>query len=163
MTIGKLTLFAGKMGAGKSTFSSELANSTNAVLISEDEWLAALYPDQIASLEDYIRLSNLLKPQIKKLVQSILTSGSDVVMDYPANTLAQREWLKSLFTEVGASHELIYIDVPDEVCLARIAKRRVTNPDRDKTDTPEMFALVTRYFVEPSADEGFNLTILSNA
>ena len=35
------------MGAGKSTKSKEIAQRKNAVLLSEDEWLAALYPHQI--------------------------------------------------------------------------------------------------------------------
>ena len=52
------------MGAGKSIKAIQLANDKNAVLLSEDEWLAALYPNKISSLEDYLEYSNLLKPQI---------------------------------------------------------------------------------------------------
>ncbi|MGP4845258.1 AAA family ATPase [Marinobacter sp. 1Y8] len=90
MNKGTLTFFCGKMGAGKSTKASEIAQKSNAVLLSEDEWLASLYPNKISSLNDYIEYSNLLKPQIKKLVQSMLSAGTNVVMDFPANTpLAQ--------------------------------------------------------------------------
>jgi len=38
------------MGAGKSTKSKEFAFDNNAVLLSEDEWLSILYPQQILSL-----------------------------------------------------------------------------------------------------------------
>jgi adenylylsulfate kinase-like enzyme len=34
---GKLIFFCGKMGAGKSTKASEIAQESNAVLLSEDE------------------------------------------------------------------------------------------------------------------------------
>lgn len=159
--LGKITFFSGKMGAGKSTLSVELATQNNAVLISEDEWLSSVYPDEISSLEDYVKYSNLLKPQMKKLVQSILLTGSSVVMDYPANTLRLRKWLKSIFTEIDADHELVYLDVPDEVCLSRIAKRSVEQPHRAKTDTPAMFEAMKQYFQAPTADEGFSVTYIA--
>jgi len=160
MKLGKLTFFAGKMGAGKSTTSQDVSKNTNAVLISEDEWLGAIFPDLIYSLEDYLKFSNILKPQIKNLVQSILRTGTNVVMDYPANTVTQREWLKSIFSEINAPHELVYIDIPDSLCIEQISKRRVENPDRAKTDTKEMFEAVTKYFVEPSILEGFNIVVI---
>lgn len=161
MNKGVLTFFCGKMGAGKTTKSREIAQEQNAVLLSEDEWLSLIYPNSINTLEDYIEYSGRLKPQIKKLVQSILASGSNVVMDFPANTISQREWFKSIFSEIQAPHELIYIDQPNEVCLGQIAKRRIEQPQRAATDTEEMFELVTKYFVAPTSDEGFNTTVIA--
>lgn len=107
-----LIFLCGKMGAGKSTKSSELADERNAVLLSEDEWLSSLYPNQIHTLADYIEYSNRLKPLAKRLVQDMLNKGVIVIMDFPANTLAQRQWFKSIFSEIDADHELIYLDVP---------------------------------------------------
>ena len=89
MDKGVLIFFCGKMGAGKSTQACDITVQRNAVLLSEDEWLQSIYPNKISSLKDYIKYSNQLKPQIKKLVQSILVVGTDVVMDFPANTLWQ--------------------------------------------------------------------------
>ena len=161
MNKGILTFFCGKMGAGKTTKSRELAQKSNAVLLSEDEWLESIFPNSITSLEDYIKYSGQLKPQMKKLVQSILTVGTDVVMDFPANTIPQREWFKSIFSEIQAPHHLIYIDLPNEVCIERVAKRRTEQPERAATDTTEMFEHVTKYFAAPTPDEGFNTTVIS--
>ncbi len=161
MSKGLLIFFCGKMGAGKTTKSREIAGNRKAVLLSEDEWLTSIYPNKIASLEDYINYSALLKPQMKKLVQSILAAGTDVVMDFPANTIQQREWFRTLFSEVQAPHNLIYIDLPDEVCIQQIAKRSIEQPERAATDTLEMFELVTKYFMAPTSEEGFNITVLS--
>lgn len=157
MSIGELIFFCGKMGAGKSTKSLSMAKETNAVLLSEDEWLASLYPNKFFSLEDYIKYSNRLKPQIKKLAQSILLTGTDVVMDFPANTIAQRDWFRGIYSEIEATHNLVYIDLDDEGCLKQIEKRRMQQPARAKTDTKEMFEKVTSYFVEPQSIEGFNI------
>lgn len=157
MKKGTLIFFCGKMGSGKTTKSINIALERNAVLLSEDEWLESIYPEKIFSLNDYIKYSTLLKPQMKKLVHSILNTGTDVVMDFPANTTSQREWFKSIFLEVKAPHILIYIDVSNELCLKRIEKRRKEQPERSATDTVEMFEQVTKYFAEPSKDEGFNI------
>lgn len=161
MNKGKLTFFCGKMGAGKSTKAIEIAQKSNAVLLSEDEWLSSLYPNKISSLKDYIEYSNLLKSQIKKLVQSMLSSGTNVVMDFPANTLTQRDWFRSVFTEIEAPHNLVYIDLSNEACLKRIKKRREEKPERAVTDTPDMFEQVTKYFIAPTSEEGFNITKVS--
>lgn len=157
MSKGVLTFFCGKMGAGKSTKAREIAQENNAVLLSEDEWLASLYPYKISSLDDYIKYSSLLKPQVKKLVQSILSSGANVVMDFPANTISQRDWFRSIFTEIEAPHSLIYIDLPNEICLKQIEKRSIEQPERAATDTQDMFERVTKYFIAPTTEEGFNI------
>ena len=157
MDKGVLTFFCGKMGAGKSTKSSDIALERNAVLLSEDEWLESIYPNKIASLEDYIAYSNQLKPQMKKLNQAILVTGTDVVMDFPANTTAQREWFKNLYSEIDAPHELVYIDLSNENCLKQIKKRRIQQPERAATDTKEMFEAVTKHFIEPQPEEVFNV------
>ncbi|KHT51970.1 cell division protein ZipA [Alteromonas marina] len=163
MNKGTLTFFCGKMGSGKSTKAREIAQKNNAVLLSEDEWLASVYPNKISSLNDYIEYSNLLKPQIKKLVQSMLSAGTNVVMDFPANTLSQRDWFRGIFSEIEAPHNLIYIDLPNADCLKQIEKRRKEQPERSATDTPDMFEQVTKYFMAPIPDEGFNLIAVAKS
>ena len=158
MSKGQLVFFCGKMGAGKSTMAIEIAMARRAILLSEDDWLASLYPEKINSLEDYLTYSGLLKPQIKKLVQSALNFGVNVVLDFPANTTSQRAWFRQIFSEVNAPHEMVYLDIPDRVCLERIEKRRIEQPNRAATDTVEMFNSVTRFFTKPTPEEGFNIS-----
>ena len=57
--------------------------------------------------EELVEYSSRLKPQIKKRVQAILVSGGDAVMDFPANTISQRGWFRSIFSEIEAPHELV--------------------------------------------------------
>jgi len=155
---GKLMFFCGKMGSGKTSKSKSIAEDFNAVLLSEDEWLGALYPNSIKSMEDYVKYSNLLKPQFKKLVQDILISGSNVVMDFPGNTVSQRNWFREIYSEINAPHELFYVNTPDQTCLDQIEKRRILQPERSATDTKEMFVQMAKYFDKPHIKEGFNIT-----
>ncbi len=157
---GVLLLVAGKMGAGKSTKSLQLARERNAIRLSEDEWLAALYPDQIKNLDDYIRLSRQLKTAIRNHIISVLRSGSNVVLDFPANTVKQRRWLKALADDAAAPHELVYLKRSDERCLQQIAQRRVEQPERAAFDTEAVFHDVTQYFEEPTEEEGFVLSVI---
>lgn len=154
---GTLIFFCGKMGAGKTTKSKQVTRQRKAVLISEDEWLESLYPGQIATFDDYLKFSRRLKPLVASHVQNILSAGADVVMDFPANTISQRKWFKTIYSGANAPHELIYLDVTDETCLKRIAQRRIEQPERASFDTEEVFHHVTSFFEEPSAEEGFNI------
>ncbi|MGE4418569.1 MAG: AAA family ATPase [Sulfurimonas sp.] len=158
--VGTLIFFCGKMGAGKSTKSKEFSVENNAVLISEDEWLSTLYPQQISSFDDYIKYSALLRPLIKSHVQKILLTGANVVLDFPANTTKQRAWLKSITKEIDAKHQLIYLEVSNEQCIKQIAKRRLEQPDRSAFDTEEMFYHVTKYFEIPLDNEGLEITVI---
>jgi predicted kinase len=159
---GTLIFFSGKMGAGKSTYAKQLANELKAILLSEDEWLAALYPDEIQNFDDYILYSARLKPLLKSHVRSLLHSGVSVVMDFPGNTPKQRAWFKAIFDESQIPHKLIYLQTDDSLCLQRLEKRRQESPERAQFDTEAVFHQVTRYFEAPTEDEGFNIDVVLN-
>src|SRR5690349_15960107 len=45
-----LHMVCGKIGAGKSTLTQRLATEPKTILISEDDWLARLYPNEIHAI-----------------------------------------------------------------------------------------------------------------
>lgn len=157
--IGTLSFFCGKMAAGKSTRAKQIAEQCQAVLISEDLWLEKLYPAQVRCLSSYIEYSTRLKPIVKELVQSILTTGNDVVLDFPANTVNQRNWFRSIFAEIAAPHQLFYLARSDQHCLDQLAARRKAQPERVETDTEDMFWKMHSFFEEPSLEESFSLLV----
>ncbi len=159
--LGTLYFFCGKMGAGKSTKSKQLAIEKHAVLLSEDDWLSSLYPNQINSFEDYLKFSAQLKPILKKHVQNILSVGTDVVMDFPGNTQKQRKWFLDIASEVNANHQLIFLNLNNEQCLRQIAQRRNEQPERAVFDTEATFIQVTKFFEAPDASEGLNILEIS--
>lgn len=156
-TIGTLYFFSGKMGAGKSTKSKDIEQNENAVLLSEDEWLEKLYPNQINNFDDYLEYSQMIKPLLKEHIQRILKVGCNVVLDFPGNTIAQRKWLLSIATEINANHQLIFLNISDEKCLKQINKRRNEDPARAQFDTEETFKYVTKFFETPEFSEGLNI------
>ena len=151
-----LYLICGKIAAGKSTFAKQLAEKDRTVLISEDVWLANLYPGQIQSLEDYARCSAQLRAAMAPHIVALLLAGMSVVLDFPSNTLATRAWAKELITQAHAAHELHYLDVSDEICKARLHARNAGGEHPFET-TEAQFELFSRYFVAPQESEGFQI------
>lgn len=149
-----LHMICGKIAAGKSTLAAELTARPATIRISEDAWLACLYKDEQKTIDDYARNSSRLREAMGDHVVELLRAGLSVVLDFPANTPASRRWMRSLFERAGAFHRLHFLDVPDEVCKARLRARNALGTHAFNTSDAE-FDLFTRYFVPPSADEGF--------
>jgi predicted kinase len=151
-----LHLVCGKIGAGKSTLTQRLADAPATVLISEDTWLAHLYPGEITSVADYVRCVRRLRAALTDHLCALLGAGLSVVLDFPANTPTSRAWMREVFERAGVAHELHYLDVPDVVCKQRLHDRNVagTHPF---APTDAEFEEITRYFVAPAPEEGFHI------
>jgi predicted kinase len=159
--LGTLYFVIGKMGAGKSTFTAKYSKEHSVILISEDDWLSKLYPNEINTFDDFVVRHKKILSVLKPHLQSILKSGASVILDFPANTVDSRKWFVSLAEEVSASHTAFFIDTPNEICLKQVAKRSKEQPERAKFDTPEMFEAVTKLFEAPQAHERLNITQLA--
>ena len=91
MVTATLHLMCGKIASGKSTLAKTLAVQHSAILLSEDKWLASLYPGAINSVTDYTGYSLRIRSVLGPLVVDMLECGVSVVLDFPANTIASRE------------------------------------------------------------------------
>ena len=103
-----LHLICGKIASGKSTLTAQLGASAGTIVISEDDWLAALYADELSSL--------------------------------------------------SVPHTLHYLDVPDAVCKARLHLRNARG-DHAFAVTDEQFDQISRHFVAPGPQEGFDIIV----
>lgn len=151
-----LHLVCGKIAAGKSTLTRQLAQAPGTVLVSEDQLLAKLYPDEIKSVADYVRCTTRLRAAIEDLIIDLLKNGCSVVLDFPANTRATRVWMMTLITRSGADHCLHYLDVSDAECKQRLRARNAENAHQFQTSDAE-FDLITQYFQPPLPEEGFHV------
>ncbi|WP_020481085.1 AAA family ATPase [Pseudomonas asplenii] len=151
-----LHLMCGKIASGKSTLSKRLADEHDAVLLSEDPWLAALYPDEIKSVADYVRSARRIRGVLGPLVVGLLSKGLSVVLDFPANTVADRQWLSSLADQAGVGHCLHFIDLDDTTCKARLHARNARG-EHDFAATDAEFELITSYFNTPVEAEGLTI------
>lgn len=153
-----LHMLCGKIAAGKSSLAAQLGAAPLTVIISEDKWMAPLFGDQLKEVADYVRLAPLLRAAMGPHVADLLKAGMSVVLDYPANTLANRAWMKGIADEAGVAHQLHWLDVPDDICKARLRARNASG-EHEFAPTDEHFNLITSYFVPPSAEEGLEIVV----
>ncbi|WP_310618529.1 AAA family ATPase [Flexibacterium corallicola] len=152
----KLLLACGKIASGKSTLLSKLSSKHEAILISQDQWMATLYPDELKTLRDYVKYTDRLKQALRPHIVDLLKQGLSVALDFPANTKQDRAWMQGIYKETDITHELHYLNVPDEACKERLHQRNQSG-QHHYTVSEEQFNQFTAYFQRPSKEEGFNV------
>ncbi|SFQ98216.1 AAA family ATPase [Poseidonocella sedimentorum] len=157
-----LHMLCGKIASGKSTMAAQLGAAPGTVLVAEDVWLEALFAEELHSLKDYLRCSSKLQTVMGPHVVALLNAGVSVVLDFPANTAAQRAWMREIIAGTGAAHVLHVFDVPDEVCLARLRARNAAG-DHPFAVTEAQFHQFSSHFAPPTAEEGFDLVVHGKA
>lgn len=153
-----LHMLCGKIASGKSTLAARLSEPDGTVLIAEDVWLKTLFSDQMSSGPDYVRCAAKLRNAMGPHISALLKAGVSVVLDFPANTVENRAWMRGILDATGAADRLHVLNTPDEVCLARLRERNARG-DHQFVVTDEQFHRFSRHFVAPSTDEGFDLEV----
>jgi predicted kinase len=149
-----LHMLCGKIAAGKSTLSVKLGEAEKTLVISEDRWIEQLYRPELKTLADYFERCERLRATLAPHIVALLRADVSVVLDFHANTVPSRRRMRALFEEAAASHRLHFLDMPDEVCRARMHARKAAGGD-GVSDAE--FDHVTSFFVPPDPREGFNV------
>ena len=150
-------MLCGKIAAGKSTLASELAQAPDSVLISEDAWLGALYSDDMHTGADYVRNASRLRGALAPHVVELLNAGVSVVLDFPANTVETRKWLREILAETGAAHQMHVLDLPDDICLERLQKRNADGAHTFSRRQKRSSSGSRNTLSPPTDEEGFNI------
>ena len=151
---GTLHLVCGKIAAGKSTLCARLAAAPGTVLIEEDRWTRTLFGEEMREVADYVRVSARLRAAMGPHVTALLEAGIDVALDFPANTIATRAFWRAAAEAAGARAILHLIDLPDDVCRARLHARNAEGLHDFAGVTDAQFDQITAFFQPPGEDEG---------
>jgi predicted kinase len=149
-----LHMLCGKIAAGKSTLSAKLGQAEKTLVISEDRWIEQLYGPELKTLADFFERCERLRATLSPHVVGLLQADVSVVLEFHANTVRSRQWMRAIFEEAGASHQLHFLDVSDEICRSRMHARKAAGGD-GVSDAE--FDHVTSLFVPPDPSEGFNV------
>jgi len=153
----EIHFFCGKMAAGKSTLASEMSQNDNTVLLVEDKWLSNLYPIEITDIASYIKYSTRLQELLSEHINSLLSAGVTVVLDFPGNTEKQRNWFQDIIKHNNIPHTLHYVVASDELCKKQLKERSQNKPEGAAFTTEKEFDEITKYFQEPGESEGLNI------
>ena len=149
-----LHLLCGKIASGKSTLAQKLSAQENTVMISEDEWLDALFADQLDTIDDYMRCASKLRDIFAPHIIALLDAGMSVVLDFQANTVESRAWMRGILKQTNASHRMHVLAAPDVLCLARL-ERRNARGNHAFSVSETQFRVLSKHFSPPTEDEGF--------
>jgi predicted kinase len=153
-----LYLICGKIAAGKSTLARQLAARPGTLLIAMDHWMSILFPTENRTIEDFARLSARLRDAMGPHIVDILRQNLSVVLDFPANTVRWRNWMRSMIVEANVAHELHVLDIPDTICKERLRQRNESGHHPYQV-SEVIYGLFTSYFVPPTPEEGFNVFV----
>jgi predicted kinase len=141
---GHLVIVCGLPGSGKTTTAKELETRRCGIRLNPDEWMTALG----ANLWD-----SDLRERVEALQwsvgQDLLRLGATVIVEWGTWGREERDALRTRATELGASAELVYLDVPPEELWRRIQERNMEDPPIKRSDLDDWY----RVFQAPDADE----------
>ena len=149
-------MLCGRIAAGKSTLAAKLAQAPGTLLISQDQFLSALYPDELNTEADYTRIVPRFRKAMRPHLVALLRHGLSLALDLPANAVHGRTWMRSIFEEAGAAHVLHVLDTPVELCVKRLEQRNAAGTHEYHT-TREQFDELNSYFTLPTEAEGFKI------
>jgi predicted kinase len=108
----------GLPAAGKTTRARQLEIDYDALRLTPDEWMFPLFGDpQPEGKRD------ILEGRLVSLSLWALRRGVNVVMDFGVWARDERSALRHLAESVGASCELIYVEIGEEENIKRITER----------------------------------------
>lgn len=120
-TMAKAFLISGKICCGKSTYAERLRIENNAVLLSVDEIMLAVFGPYTGDKHDEYT-EKIQKYLFEKSVE-IINSGINVILDWGFWSKCKRTEAREFYTVRDIECEFYYIDISDKVWKERIEHR----------------------------------------
>lgn len=116
-----IIVLMGGQGVGKGTFAKLLMQGHNFNHIETGALFRAMPAD--SAIGRLIARGELVPDdELFKLIASKITDDTDIILDGFPRTVAQAKWLTHNYADKYNIH-VLYLDVPEEVMIARIEKR----------------------------------------
>jgi len=130
----------GPQGAGKSTYSSELAKDLNGVCLSIDQWMWVLFGADMPKKVNFKWVMDRVQrceSQIWSMTTKIIQTGGVVVLDLGFMKQKKRSQFLELAHNLNKSTQMHYLTTPLDIRKKRVMQR---NLEKGETFTFEVSA-----------------------
>lgn len=123
----RLHLIHGFIGSGKTTFAKQLEQQTNALRLTQDEWMIAFHgtnpPEGVID-----RFEGRLKGLLWQWARLELGKGREVILDYGFWSRASRKAIRGMAGEIGAVPVFYKTSIDRDEMLRRTLARTAAMP-----------------------------------
>lgn len=119
--MAKVIMICGKICCGKSTYAEEIRLENNAVVLSVDEIMLAVFGQHAGDKHDEYA-NNTQKYLFSKSVEFV-EAGINVILDWGFWRKADRKFAREFYEARNIECGFHYIDISDEVWKQRLDKR----------------------------------------
>jgi predicted kinase len=143
-----LFVMVGLPASGKTTRARQIEEERRALRLTPDEWMIPLFNDNDADGR-----RNVLEGRLIWLALRALRHDIDVVLDFGVWAKVERTALRALAAEVGASCELVYLEIDEDEQRRRRDGRASGEPETTFHITDDDLDEYRRRFVPPDHAE----------
>lgn len=122
-TLPTLFVMVGLPAAGKTTRAKEIEEARHALRLTPDEWMIPLFGEPEGGKRE------ILEGRFIWLATRALRSGTSVILDFGVWTKDERSALRFLANSVGASCELVYLEIDEPEQRHRHDERFTAEPE----------------------------------
>ncbi len=147
-----LYLMVGLPGSGKTELARKLERERSAIRLNIDEWHVPLF-GQDANEPEHATRHSLIENLLWGIASRALTLGVDVILDFGFWAREEREDYRRRASGLGAASEVIFLDVPGDELLRRLAVRSSQPSQTTFQISAEMMKPWIASFQRPTPDE----------
>lgn len=152
--MSRVIAICGKPCSGKTVYAQRLCTEQNAVLLSVDEIMLAVFGQNVGEKHDFY-VQQVQKYLLKKSLE-IIRTGAPVILDWGFWTKQNRSSTKAFYEKQDVAYELHYIAVSDSVRKSYMDKRNSesqTNQDEAYFIDEGLLLKADSLFDAPDASE----------
>lgn len=161
--MAKVIMTCGKICSGKSTYAKSLLLENQAVVLSVDEIMLALFGQQVGDMHDeYVART---EKYLFDKSADVIENGISVILDWGFWTRAERAFARKFYGSRNIKCEFHYIDIKDELWMRRIENRNrlISEGKLDAYYVDEKLAQKFGAIFEPPSDDEIDVRINANS